>query len=189
MMMMIMMADEDGKISAATEEDAETTPDAGNTADTNEAPPDQDEHQPSLDTVSTTTNSSVGAATLDSTAGTATLDSTAGTQPEELRGLCRDMFEKMTLYLNGELSVVCDDYKLLESMNKVSAAKYAEMRGVAAGVSKAMVDLNEKYASLQPYLDQIDQIEDSVASLEQAAYRLDAYSKRLEAKFKQLEKR
>ena len=34
-------------------------------------------------------------------------------------------------------------------------------------------------ASLQPYLDQIDQIEESVASLEQAAYKLDAYSKRL----------
>ena len=34
-------------------------------------------------------------------------------------------------------------------------------------------------SSLQPYLDQIDQIEESVASLEQAAYKLDAYSKRL----------
>ena len=33
--------------------------------------------------------------------------------------------------------------------------------------------------SLQPYLEQIDQIEESVASLEQAAYKLDAYSKRL----------
>ena len=33
--------------------------------------------------------------------------------------------------------------------------------------------------SLQPYLDQIDQIEESVATLEQAAYKLDAYSKRL----------
>ena len=33
--------------------------------------------------------------------------------------------------------------------------------------------------SLQPFLDQIDQIEDSVTSLEQAAYKLDAYSKRL----------
>lgn len=43
--------------------------------------------------------------------------------------------------------------------------------------------------SLQPYLDQIDQIEDSVTKLEQAAYKLDAYSKRLEAKFKSLEKR
>ena len=33
--------------------------------------------------------------------------------------------------------------------------------------------------SLQPYLEQIDQIEESVTSLEQAAYKLDAYSKRL----------
>ena len=33
--------------------------------------------------------------------------------------------------------------------------------------------------NLQPYLEKIDQIEESVASLEQAAYKLDAYSKRL----------
>lgn len=33
--------------------------------------------------------------------------------------------------------------------------------------------------SLEPYLEQIDKVEESVASLEQAAYRLDAYSKRL----------
>ena len=32
---------------------------------------------------------------------------------------------------------------------------------------------------LQPYLEQIDKVEESVASLEQAAYRLDAYSKKL----------
>lgn len=34
-------------------------------------------------------------------------------------------------------------------------------------------------ASLQPYLDQINQIEEQVTSLEQAAYKLDAYSKKL----------
>lgn len=34
-------------------------------------------------------------------------------------------------------------------------------------------------ASLQPYLDQINQIEEQVSSLEQAAYKLDAYSKKL----------
>ena len=34
-------------------------------------------------------------------------------------------------------------------------------------------------ASLQPYLDQIDQIHTSVAALEQTAYRLDAYTKQL----------
>ena len=34
-------------------------------------------------------------------------------------------------------------------------------------------------ASLQPYLEQIDKIHDSVAALEQTAYRLDAYTKQL----------
>lgn len=34
-------------------------------------------------------------------------------------------------------------------------------------------------ASLQPYLDQINQIEEQVSSLEQAAYKLDSYSKKL----------
>ena len=43
--------------------------------------------------------------------------------------------------------------------------------------------------SLQPYCDQIDQVEASVSALEQTAYRLDAYCKQLEAKFKELEKR
>lgn len=33
--------------------------------------------------------------------------------------------------------------------------------------------------SLQPFLEQIDQVEESVCTLEQAAYKLDAYSKRL----------
>lgn len=43
--------------------------------------------------------------------------------------------------------------------------------------------------SLQPYCDQIDQVESSVSALEQMAYRLDAYCKRLEAKFREMEKR
>ena len=33
--------------------------------------------------------------------------------------------------------------------------------------------------ALQPCLEQIDQVEESVAQLEQTAYQLDAYSKRL----------
>lgn len=43
--------------------------------------------------------------------------------------------------------------------------------------------------SLQPYCDQIDQVEASVSALEQTAYRLDAYCKQLEAKFKEIERR
>lgn len=103
--------------------------------------------------------------------------------------LCRETFLKTSEYLKGELEGTVEDYKLLETMNKVTISKYSEMKNIAAGLGKALTDLNEKYKMLQPFLDQIDQIDDSVSSLEQAAYKLDAYSKRLEAKFKMLENR
>ncbi|XP_059479312.1 biogenesis of lysosome-related organelles complex 1 subunit 2 isoform X1 [Neocloeon triangulifer] len=106
-----------------------------------------------------------------------------------LSRLANTMFQKTGDYLYGELTATQEDYKLLENMNTVTAKKYSDMRQIASNVSKSLFELNEKYKSLQPYLEQIDQIDDSVAKLEQAAYKLDAYSKRLEGKFKHLEKK
>ncbi|XP_044743303.1 biogenesis of lysosome-related organelles complex 1 subunit 2 [Chrysoperla carnea] len=106
-----------------------------------------------------------------------------------LSRLATTMFQKTADYLYGELTATHEDYKLLENMNQTTISKYSEMKKIASSVSKTMIELNGKYEALQPYLEQIDQIEDSITKLEQAAYKLDAYSKRLEAKFKQLEKR
>ncbi|XP_073711985.1 biogenesis of lysosome-related organelles complex 1 subunit 2 [Misgurnus anguillicaudatus] len=113
------------------------------------------------------------------------------TEPAEpdINELCRDMFDKMAVFLQGELTATCEDYKLLENMNKLTSLKYMEMKDISINISRNLQDLNQKYASLQPYLDQINQIEEQVTSLEQAAYKLDTYSKKLEAKFKKLEKR
>ncbi|XP_007080229.2 biogenesis of lysosome-related organelles complex 1 subunit 2 [Panthera tigris] len=107
----------------------------------------------------------------------------------DITELCRDMFSKMATYLTGELTATSEDYKLLENMNKLTSLKYLEMKDIAINISRNLKDLNEKYAGLQPYLDQINVIEEQVAALEQAAYKLDAYSKKLEAKYKKLEKR
>ena len=71
----------------------------------------------------------------------------------------------------------------------MTATKYSDMEQITSNINKGMVQLNDKYRELQPYLDQIDQIDESVNRLEQAAYKLDSYSKRLEAKFLSLEKR
>ncbi|XP_034237880.1 biogenesis of lysosome-related organelles complex 1 subunit 2 [Thrips palmi] len=106
-----------------------------------------------------------------------------------LSRLATTMFQKTSDYLFGELTATQEDYRLLETMNQATIAKYSDMKQISGNISRTMADLNEKYMSLQPYLDQIDQIESSVNKLEQAAYKLDAYSKRLEAKFKSLEKR
>ncbi|XP_036754706.1 biogenesis of lysosome-related organelles complex 1 subunit 2 [Manis pentadactyla] len=107
----------------------------------------------------------------------------------DIAELCRDMFSKMATYLTGELTATSEDYKLLENMNKLTSLKYLEMKDIAINISRNLKDLNQKYAGLQPYLDQINVIEEQVAALEQAAYKLDAYSKKLEAKYKKLEKR
>ncbi|XP_038124621.1 biogenesis of lysosome-related organelles complex 1 subunit 2 [Cyprinodon tularosa] len=107
----------------------------------------------------------------------------------DINELCSDMFEKMAIFLQGELTATCEDYLLLENMNKLTSLKYMEMKDITINISRNLQDLNDKYASLQPYLDQINKIEEQVSALEQAAYKLDAYSKKLEARFKKLEKR
>uniref|UniRef100_A0A8D3B2F0 Biogenesis of lysosomal organelles complex-1, subunit 2 n=1 Tax=Scophthalmus maximus TaxID=52904 RepID=A0A8D3B2F0_SCOMX len=97
----------------------------------------------------------------------------------DINELCTDMFEKMAIFLQGELTATCEDYRLLENMNKLTSLKYMEMKDISINISRNLQDLNNKYASLQPYLDQINQIEEQVSSLEQAAYKLDGYSKKL----------
>jgi len=111
--------------------------------------------------------------------------------PEQIhmKRLCTDMFAKAADYLHGEFEATADEYELLERMNRATIAKYAEMKDISANISIAVKNLDDKYNSLLPYLEMIDQVEESVSNLEQAAYKLDAYAKRLEAKFKQLEKR
>ena len=148
-------------------------------------------------------------------AGPTTLStSTSSYEPPEthdpnLNRLAVDMFSKVSKYLTAELGSSESEYGLLEEMNKVTSAKYKDLKLIAANVSKGLTELNEKCKSYYPkeysirsltldystvevlrgYLDQIDQIEDSVGKLEHAAFALDAYTIRLENKFKSLEKR
>lgn len=95
------------------------------------------------------------------------------------REVCREMFEKVTEYLNGELAVTVEEYQLLLRLNQMSLAKYSDMSALARRLNEVSQRLSDKFVSLQPYCDLIDQVEGSVSALEQTAYRLDAYCKRL----------
>lgn len=101
---------------------------------------------------------------------------------------CRDMFEKVAEYLNGELAATSEEYELLRRLNQMTLNKYQDMTALASRLNEVSQRLNDKFVALQPYCDQIDQVEASVSTLEQTAYRLDAYCKRLENKFRELEK-
>lgn len=108
---------------------------------------------------------------------------------EQHKEMAMDMFQKITEYLNGELAITSEEYQLLLRLNQMTMAKYSDMTALASRLNVVSNKLNEKFLSLQPYCDQIDQVESSVSALEQTAYRLDAYCKKLEAKFKEVEKR
>ncbi|XP_014286611.1 biogenesis of lysosome-related organelles complex 1 subunit 2 [Halyomorpha halys] len=106
-----------------------------------------------------------------------------------LSKLATTMFQKTSDYLLGELTLTQADYKLLEAMNIATVGKCNDMTQMTQQIKKNMVDLQEKYESLRPVLEQINEIEASVMKLEKAAYKLDAYSKRLENKVKTLERK
>ncbi|XP_031829310.1 biogenesis of lysosome-related organelles complex 1 subunit 2 [Nomia melanderi] len=105
-----------------------------------------------------------------------------------LSRLANTMFQKTGEYLQEELTSTHADYRLLERLNKETIAKYTELKTISSSVAQSLDSLNEKYKKLQPILDNINEIDDSVTKLEQAAYKLASYSKRLEAKFKDIEK-
>ena len=103
--------------------------------------------------------------------------------------LSQDLYQKTSAYVQSELESTLDEYKLLEEMNKKVAAKYHDMKQVTSNVNVSITDLEKNYSRLEPFLSQIDDLEEKVVKLEEVAYSVDSYIKRLEAKFKAIEKR
>lgn len=82
--------------------------------------------------------------------GQATLStSTSSYEPLEthdptLNRLAVTMFQKVSDYLQAELTSSESEYQLLEQMNKVTSAKYKDLKQIAISVGKGMEELNEK---------------------------------------------
>lgn len=111
------------------------------------------------------------------------------TSDANVRALTAELFSKTRTYVQAELELGLSDYRLLEQMNRQTAAKYAEVRSVADDLSKSLTDLEVNYSRVAPFLDKIDVLETKVARLEELAYSVDNYSKRLEHRLKSLDKK
>ncbi|GFU80316.1 biogenesis of lysosome-related organelles complex 1 subunit 2 [Trichonephila clavipes] len=116
------------------------------------------------------------------------VESPSDNQPN-LNELAVDMFQKSAEYIEAELAVAQEDYKLLTDLNRECDMTYAGLRKIGGNLNKQLKDMTEKHAALKPYLEMIDSINESTSKLEAVAYMMDTYSKRLEQKFKTLEKR
>jgi len=47
-------------------------------------------------------------------------------------------------YLQSICFFLQEDYRLLETMNRVTITKYSDMKQIAGNVARTMIDLNEK---------------------------------------------
>lgn len=120
-------------------------------------------------------------------AGVETAEEAVEPADPDINELCTDMFGKMAIFLQGELtgvtlvviifslfslwtlkynatmlitsfsvfpchclnplctfSGICEDYCLLENMNKLTSLKYMEMKDISVNISRNLQDLNNK---------------------------------------------
>ncbi|KAF0391072.1 Biogenesis of lysosome-related organelles complex 1 subunit 2 [Gigaspora margarita] len=107
---------------------------------------------------------------------------------QDINKLTEEMFLKVADYLKGEILATTEDYKLLETMNKVTRDRYQEMSKMAQNLVVEMANYQRIYNSFEPYIQQIDEICEQVDFLEKVTNELDEYSKELESRLKNLTK-
>eukprot|EP00744_Colponema_vietnamica_P023603 GILI01034206.1.p1 GENE.GILI01034206.1~~GILI01034206.1.p1 ORF type:complete len:137 (-),score=31.39 GILI01034206.1:33-443(-) len=105
---------------------------------------------------------------------------------KELQRKVNSMFANISQFLSDEMSANTMDYELIAALNNAALEKYKHLTNVAAKINASMLDAAAKYKELQPYLEQIDEIDRSINSLEQVINMLDDVTKRLEVKTREL---
>ena len=89
-------------------------------------------------------------------------------------------------YSRLQIEATLDEYKLLEELNRVAAARYSQVADTVDSLAGFAEAAAEQRRSLEPLLSEIDSIDAVVTSLEGAAELLDTHVSRIEAKAREL---
>ncbi|KAI9498581.1 biogenesis of lysosome-related organelles complex-1 subunit 2-domain-containing protein [Zychaea mexicana] len=101
---------------------------------------------------------------------------------EHITRLTEDAVRKLTLYTRNELQATTEDCQLLETMNKTTKEKYADMSQMGQRLMKEMSRLQNTYADFSTFMAQVDDIDQQTIEIEKVARALDDYSRYLEDK-------
>ncbi|KAI1726526.1 biogenesis of lysosome-related organelles complex-1 subunit 2 domain-containing protein [Ditylenchus destructor] len=110
--------------------------------------------------------------------------SPVSTVSDEVHKLAENAADKVYSFVQGQIQSTIDDYKVLENMNNVTAQRYSDMKQVAETISSRLSLLHQKYEDIQPYLQQIDEIDTASRRMEEAVTALETYLNTIETKLK-----
>eukprot|EP01080_Neovahlkampfia_damariscottae_P003690 gene3690-6504_t len=72
-----------------------------------------------------------------------------------------NLFENVSELVKGEMQVGLNELELLEKMNFAVGSKYENMAERTSQVKKNLTNLKEEYEKIEPFFQQIDEIEKS----------------------------
>ncbi|KAL0480206.1 hypothetical protein AKO1_007209 [Acrasis kona] len=95
------------------------------------------------------------------------------------------LFQDVASVVHGEMQAGFNELTLLENINAAVGKRYEVMSGRTQNVLETITKMKEQYALLQPFFDEIDQIDQSVNELSNTVKYLDSYTKNLETSLRE----
>ncbi|KAH8873581.1 hypothetical protein EWB00_001894 [Schistosoma japonicum] len=90
-------------------------------------------------------------------------------------------------YLEYDFECLLADIDVLTRMNQASTERYMEITTSTNDMTRKLVDVNNRFASLGDALKKIDQFDKDIEQLERKASEIEMLAKQLEARYNKLE--